>query len=146
MNKRKKKFSTAKKSLKAFMQDESGFVSKDAILKIGIGTVASLGIMNSVSAHEWWNEYVISSGTDLPQHNESIWINSNFAGIHQNSTVFEQVVTNPNCSRLIHSNGTLASLSHSSNDFHMHAWGRLDAKGWHARINFPNRADSPPGI
>ncbi|MBL7081492.1 MAG: hypothetical protein ISS44_02875, partial [Candidatus Omnitrophica bacterium] len=45
-----------KKKLEDFIRDETGFISKDKILKIGIGTVTALGIMASfytpsVNAH-----------------------------------------------------------------------------------------------
>ena len=40
-----------KKSLHEFIKDESGFVSKDKILKIGLGTISALGILSSFSAN-----------------------------------------------------------------------------------------------
>lgn len=38
-----------KKTIKSFIKDEDGFVNKDKILKIGLGTVASLSILGSLS-------------------------------------------------------------------------------------------------
>lgn len=46
--KRKRKI---KRSLHEFIKDESGFVSKDKILKIGLGTISALGILSSFSAN-----------------------------------------------------------------------------------------------
>ncbi|MFA5008432.1 MAG: hypothetical protein WC546_04350 [Candidatus Omnitrophota bacterium] len=38
-----------KKTIKSFIKDEDGFVNKNKILKIGLGTVASVGILGSLS-------------------------------------------------------------------------------------------------
>jgi len=37
------------KSLKALMKDEDGFVSKETILKVGLSTVAALGIAGALT-------------------------------------------------------------------------------------------------
>jgi len=41
---RKREF---KKKLQDFIKDESGSISREAVLKIGLGTVSALGIMSS---------------------------------------------------------------------------------------------------
>ena len=48
-NKTKKLKSGIKKSLKDFMKDESGMISKENILKIGIGTVGALSMFSGMS-------------------------------------------------------------------------------------------------
>jgi len=45
-----KKFQLVKKTIKDFIRDEDGFVTKDNILKIGLGTVSSVGLLSAVSA------------------------------------------------------------------------------------------------
>lgn len=44
----RRKFTNIKKSIKSFVRDEDGFVAKENILKIGLGTVSALAIMDSV--------------------------------------------------------------------------------------------------
>lgn len=50
-----KKFNNIKKSIKAFILDEDGFVSRENILAIGLATISALGVLasisNSYSAH-----------------------------------------------------------------------------------------------
>ncbi len=38
-----------KKTLKAFLADEDGFVSKETILKVGLATVAGIGVFGAMS-------------------------------------------------------------------------------------------------
>lgn len=45
----KKKFNNFKKAIRDFIKDEDGFVSKENILKIGLGTISALGILGSLS-------------------------------------------------------------------------------------------------
>jgi len=47
--KRKKKFNNFKKNIKDFIKDEEGFITKDNILKIGLGTISALGIVSSLT-------------------------------------------------------------------------------------------------
>lgn len=49
MKKKRRKFNNLKKSIKDFIKDEEGFISKDKILKIGLGTISALGIIGSLS-------------------------------------------------------------------------------------------------
>jgi len=42
-----KKKKTFKKKLENFIKDESGNISKDKVLKIGLGTISALGILSS---------------------------------------------------------------------------------------------------
>lgn len=45
---RKKK--ELKKKLEDFIKDESGSISRDKVLKIGLGTISALGIMSAFSS------------------------------------------------------------------------------------------------
>ena len=45
VNKGFKKSLTLKKTIKDFLADEDGFVSKETILKVGLSTVAGVGLM-----------------------------------------------------------------------------------------------------
>ena len=67
----KKKFQEIKKSLKDFMADEDGFVKKENILKIGLGTITALGIMSSlvstVNAHSSHVSHVNTSFLNYQQ-------------------------------------------------------------------------------
>jgi len=47
---KKNKFNNLKKDIKDFIKDEKGFVSKENILKIGLGTISALGIMSSLTS------------------------------------------------------------------------------------------------
>lgn len=51
----KKRFSRIKKSVHNFIKDEDGYVSKENILKIGLGTISALGVLggmtNAYAAH-----------------------------------------------------------------------------------------------
>ncbi len=49
MKRRKKKSRYTKRSLKNFMKDESGAMTKENILKIGIGTVAALSAFSGIA-------------------------------------------------------------------------------------------------
>ncbi|MFA5038970.1 MAG: hypothetical protein WC732_04755 [Candidatus Omnitrophota bacterium] len=57
-----------KKTLHDFIKDESGFVSKDKILKIGLGTVSALGILSSFSAN------LIAGHTNHSSHANSLGV------------------------------------------------------------------------
>ncbi|MFB3918602.1 hypothetical protein BU251_04190 [Candidatus Velamenicoccus archaeovorus] len=46
-----KKKRKIEKTLHEFIKDESGFVSKEKILKIGLGTISALGILSAFSAN-----------------------------------------------------------------------------------------------
>ena len=45
----KKRFDRAKKNLRNFMKDEDGYVSKENILKIGLGTISALGALGGMT-------------------------------------------------------------------------------------------------
>lgn len=42
-----------KKKLNDFMKDESGAMSKENILKVGIGTLSALGMLSSATSNTW---------------------------------------------------------------------------------------------
>ena len=65
------------KSLGELMKDEDGFVSKETILKIGLSTVAALGIAGALTD--------ISSG-DSTTHSNSIATNNTNCATHTNIT------------------------------------------------------------
>lgn len=46
-----KKKTVIKKKLEHFLKDETGYISKEAILKIGLGTVSVLGMMSAFSSN-----------------------------------------------------------------------------------------------
>lgn len=48
-NKGKRKFNNLKRTLKGFMKDEEGFITKSSILKLGLGTITALGVLGSLS-------------------------------------------------------------------------------------------------
>jgi len=55
-----------KKKLEDFIRDESGYISKDKILKIGLGTISALGILGAFSSLE------AASHTSHPNHNNTL--------------------------------------------------------------------------
>ena len=65
------------KSLGLLMKDEDGFVSKEAILKVGLSTVAALGVAGALTD--------ISSGTNVATHSNVINVGGNCAN-HNNVT------------------------------------------------------------
>ena len=69
-----KKFNNIKKSIKAFILDEDGFVSRENILAIGLATISALGVLASIS-----NSY--SAHTSHPSHGSSNFLgNQSVAG------------------------------------------------------------------
>ncbi|MDD5583925.1 MAG: hypothetical protein PHV55_02565 [Candidatus Omnitrophica bacterium] len=132
----KKKFNTLKKTIHSFMKDEGGFVTKENILKVGLGTIASAGMLGiSIDAY--------ADGS--PDHYIHIWTKAAYAPnifhghthtIHQN-TMGLVPTTDPNCQQLAHINGNV-DLSHTSRTFHLQAVGEVDQKGdkWSASLNY----------
>lgn len=57
-----KKKKVFKKKLEDFIKDESGNISQDKVLKVGLGTIAALGIMSSFSSA--WAIHTSSSPAD----------------------------------------------------------------------------------
>ncbi|MCK9573113.1 MAG: hypothetical protein M0R20_01750 [Candidatus Omnitrophica bacterium] len=49
-SKDKKKGRTFKKSIKHFIKDEDGFIEKEKIIKIGLGTISALTVVGSLTA------------------------------------------------------------------------------------------------
>lgn len=45
-----KKVKTFKKSIRHFIKDEDGFIEKDKIIKIGLGTISALTVVGSLIA------------------------------------------------------------------------------------------------
>ncbi len=59
----RKKFNNFKKTIKDFIRDEEGYINKENILKIGLGTISALGVLSSmldlsVAAHSSHNAHV----------------------------------------------------------------------------------------
>ena len=80
-----KKTSPLVKSLGELMKDENGFVSKETILKVGLSTVAALGIASGLS------ETVSASGGGLSvvnnaSHNNTLVVDSSHCAVHTNIT------------------------------------------------------------
>ncbi len=46
----RKQITVIEKSIKGFLADEDGFVSKETILKVGLATAAGLGVVGAASA------------------------------------------------------------------------------------------------
>jgi len=46
----KKRVKTFKKSIKHFIKDEDGFIEKEKIIKIGLGTISALTVAGSLAA------------------------------------------------------------------------------------------------
>lgn len=65
-----------KKSLSVLMKDEDGFVSKETILKVGLSTIAALGVVNAVTD--------ISSGGTT--HTNSVTQSGSNCIVHTNVT------------------------------------------------------------
>jgi hypothetical protein len=59
------KRSSLKKSLKNFMKDESGNMTKENILRLGMGTVAALSMFSGVSSAQPWN---CNAGSNILTH------------------------------------------------------------------------------
>ena len=72
-----KKTVSLPKSLGQLMKDEDGFVSKETILKVGLSTVAALGIAGALTD--------ISSG-DSTSHNNQVNPNGTHCAAHTNIT------------------------------------------------------------
>ncbi|MCK5344321.1 MAG: hypothetical protein KAR20_12995 [Candidatus Heimdallarchaeota archaeon] len=60
-----KKRKVFKKKLEDFIKDESGNISRDKVLKIGLGTIAALGIMAAMTSD------MASAHTNHTSHNNS---------------------------------------------------------------------------
>jgi len=45
----RRKFNNLKRTLKGFMEDEDGYITKNNILKLGLGTLSALSIIGSLS-------------------------------------------------------------------------------------------------
>ena len=76
----KKTLPSVKKSLGQLMKDEDGFVSKETILKVGLSTVAALGITSALTD--------ISSGQTGTIHQNTVGIDpvNDHNVIHKNIT------------------------------------------------------------
>jgi hypothetical protein len=88
---KKKKKLHFKKELKKFMKDERGNISEKEILKLGLGTIAALGVLASFP------------GVVSPAHS-----NSHSSNIAEDFAKWEDVPGHVNCKRIrienIHSN------------------------------------------
>jgi len=62
-----KKKKVIKKKLEDFIKDETGFITKDNILKFGLGTITALGIMSSLTTN-----VLATAHSNHAQHNNTI--------------------------------------------------------------------------
>jgi hypothetical protein len=107
-----------KKTIKGFIKDEDGFVNKDKILKIGLGTVGSLGILSSLSS-SYAGE--ITTGTC------NAIAHANF-NIHQNGISCTAVGGCQKCVPVNNPTGT--HINHNSgSSITVHGTGTLQYKG-----------------
>jgi hypothetical protein len=91
-----------KKSIKSFIKDEDGFVNKDQILKIGLGTIGSLGILSSLSASYAATVYMDSCSARAHAN----------LNAHQNGITCTAVGSCQRCT--FHSNATGTHINHNS--------------------------------
>lgn len=68
-----------KKTLKGLMMDEDGYVSKETILKVGLATIAGLGVLGAATNADAW--YI----TDHNSHQNSM-LNNGSCYVHSNVT------------------------------------------------------------
>ncbi|MFA5271065.1 MAG: hypothetical protein WC412_01840 [Candidatus Omnitrophota bacterium] len=107
-----------KKTIKSFIKDEDGFVNKNKILKIGLGTIGSLGILSSLST--------AYAGTITTSPCSSI-AHANF-NTHQNGINCSTVGSCQRCS--FHNNAAGAHINHSAaSSLQVHGKGTLSGKG-----------------
>lgn len=88
-SKNRKKMKNLKKSIKHFIKDEDGFIEKDKIIKIGLGTISALTVISSLSDPK--NAY---AQTHTNENNHA-------------SGIVEQDVPGTHCKKFVHSNGTI---------------------------------------
>jgi hypothetical protein len=50
MKRSKRKLKNFKKSIRHFIKDEDGFIEKEKIIKVGLGTISALAVASSLSA------------------------------------------------------------------------------------------------
>lgn len=94
----KKKFNNFKKVIKNFICDEEGYIKKENILKIGLGTISALGLLSSI--------------TDLSAQGHA-----SHASHNNVSYVTQEAVPNTSCYRIAAAHGSHAShqsVVHSS--------------------------------
>ncbi|MBN3040065.1 MAG: hypothetical protein JW867_02965 [Candidatus Omnitrophica bacterium] len=130
--KTKKKFDSSKRSIKAFIKDENGFISKGNILKIGLGTVASVGLMSALSK---------AYGADVYfPRNDTLWVRTTVT-VHNNGLQLIDI-SGTNCSRLAHVNAD-QPYTHVSTDVNGYGQGCLSGKGC-ANFNHNGAANGTP--
>ena len=130
--KKRKKFTGLKKTVGNFIKDEDGFVTKDNILKVGLGTLASVGMLSSA----------VDAYAGPPRWNIKIWPGQNIrhghtiANHHHNSLGLTPIA-GTNCSRMQHVDGNVP-ITHSSTQFQLSGIGEIDHKGskWAAHLNY----------
>ncbi len=75
------------KSLGALMKDEDGFVSKETILKVGLSTVAALGVVGALSdissgdcggVNQTTHANVIGTGADKCVHHTNVTTHTSY--------------------------------------------------------------------
>ncbi len=68
------------KSLGELMKDEDGFVSKETILKVGLSTVAALGVAGALtditSQAQTHSNSIVTNGTNCATHTNVTWHSS----------------------------------------------------------------------
>ncbi|MBU2103010.1 MAG: hypothetical protein ABH865_03270 [Candidatus Omnitrophota bacterium] len=104
--KNKKRFDTVGKTIKSFMRDEDGFVDKGKILKISLGTVATLGILSSTfnsqalgHANYRHQNYAGPSDPQITHMNGQLNLTS-----HANTVTLQNITGMTGCQEIVHSN------------------------------------------
>jgi len=111
--KRKKRFAYLKKSIKSFVKDEDGFVAKKNILKIGLGTISALAIINSVTDPAYGQISRTHKQHDEGNSHDDAYHHSDYAD-HDNSIQRENAPAfGATCYRLRHFNDNV-QFDHNS--------------------------------
>ena len=84
-----KKKKIFKKKLEDFIKDESGNVSRDKVLKIGLGTIAALGIMAAFTSE------IGSAHTNHTSHSNSLPVPGGYPNTGGTFCGLSHINTNP---------------------------------------------------
>ncbi len=91
----RKKIAVIEKSIKGFLADEDGFVSKETILKVGLATAAGLGVIGAMTGGA--SGHSSHNSRDITTHNDQAIYDSSGA-----------------CYKITHTNQVTDHCSHSS--------------------------------
>ena len=84
-----KKKKVFKKKLEDFIKDESGNISRDKVLKIGLGTIAALGVMAAFTSD------IEAAHTNHTSHNNSFPVPGGYPNTGGTYCGLSHINTNP---------------------------------------------------